>query len=510
MFERWSRSMQETPVTWILSILHAMVYLYIASVDPTFSTETLMGLGAHSNPAVWKGEWYRLLTCGVLHGGALHFLMNNFALIMLGRLLEHLLGSAGFLWLYLLSLLAGNLASLVFMSPMAVSIGASGAIMGLAGTLFVLLLLDREERFLEAQSFGKYVFFGLILFQLFIGGLIPFINNSAHLGGFAVGLCFGTFFWSRIPGVRLPRVVGSVVMGACLVGVLALGIRGMQPKNTFSWHVYNGLQAFQDKNTKLSVQNALIVEKELKAALQSKPKSKEAHWYLGELYIQRKMYKKAALIFGALVQQEPQHFAYWLNWIAALAKSGQHTVAERAFLQANDRFVLGKGRKGWLASFSPVARMDKDLLKARLCVAMLRDRQAILLYLRLLDREPNNITYHNDFAWLLVTAHDRRFRNPKRALDYAHYATQRSPNAAFLDTLASAYFANGKIKKALQVEKKARFQSGAKWTMPHLHMQIQRFEQALKKRAKLKKAKQRTPKRKATQRTVPTTRPVRK
>ncbi len=84
-----------------------------------------------------EGEWYRLVTSGFLHASLIHIGFNMLLLFFLGRLLEPALGTPRFLVLYFASLLAGSFGALL-LDPNALTVGASGAVFGLAGATFVI------------------------------------------------------------------------------------------------------------------------------------------------------------------------------------------------------------------------------------------------------------------------------------------------------------------------------------------------------------------------------------
>ncbi|WP_433290746.1 rhomboid family intramembrane serine protease [Pseudonocardia sp. CA-142604] len=127
---------------------------------------------------VQDGEWWRVLTSGFLHIGPIHLLFNMIALWVLGRDLEIVLGRGRFLAVYLISLLGGSAAVMLFSAPNQAVAGASGAVFGLMGGLAVVL------RRLRVPA-GQVV--GLIVVNLVISVLIPGISLLGHLGGLVVG-----------------------------------------------------------------------------------------------------------------------------------------------------------------------------------------------------------------------------------------------------------------------------------------------------------------------------------
>jgi rhomboid protease GluP len=91
------------------------------SLDPT--NDALIGLGGMFSPLVARGEWWRLITAGFLHGGVLHILMNSWVLFDLGPAVDSSFGTNRFLSIYFVSTITGFLASFYYGTPL--SIGAS-------------------------------------------------------------------------------------------------------------------------------------------------------------------------------------------------------------------------------------------------------------------------------------------------------------------------------------------------------------------------------------------------
>src|SRR5262245_48716113 len=129
------------------SILAALLGVFVAeqvfALEPTSGLlapgiRTLVALGGLNRTLVIEsGEWYRLLTAALLHGDILHLVLNGVALFFAALVLEGLLGRAWLFALFIIGALGGSLMSLVVNPVKMVSVGASGAIMGLTAAAFI-------------------------------------------------------------------------------------------------------------------------------------------------------------------------------------------------------------------------------------------------------------------------------------------------------------------------------------------------------------------------------------
>lgn len=163
------------------------------------------------------GEWYRLLTATFMHVNVLHIALNMLALYMLGSSLEPVLGRSRFITLYLLSALGGSAASLLMVSdPYSISIGASGAVYGLFGALFVV------ARRLGGDTRNILVVLALNLaFSFTISG----IDWRAHLGGLFVGAALAAVFAYAPKEQRgLWAIVGSTTAAALVASAIAIAV----------------------------------------------------------------------------------------------------------------------------------------------------------------------------------------------------------------------------------------------------------------------------------------------
>lgn len=132
--------------------------------------------------SILNGEYYRLITGIFLHAGVLHLVCNCYSLYVIGMQLESFLGKVRFLTVYLLSGFAGSLLSIFFSNSY--SVGASGAIFGLLGSLIYFGYHYR----VYLDSVVKSQIIPLIILNLGIGFMVPGVDNAAHVGGFIGGL----------------------------------------------------------------------------------------------------------------------------------------------------------------------------------------------------------------------------------------------------------------------------------------------------------------------------------
>ena len=128
--------------------------------------------------AVNDGQYYRLLSVALVHGGWVHLICNMLALFSIGTPIENFYGKNKYVFILLTSLIAGSLASYLFNPLNTYAVGASGMIFGLFGALAVTG--KRMGANLKEAS-------TLIAVNLAIPFLIPGIDWKAHLGGLIGG-----------------------------------------------------------------------------------------------------------------------------------------------------------------------------------------------------------------------------------------------------------------------------------------------------------------------------------
>ena len=167
-------------VTYILIVLNLMVFLY----GVLHGNDELINMFGNNYELVQNGEFYRLLTCMFVHADIMHILFNMIALYSIGPVVERYYGKSKFLLIYLVSGLLGSIFSGVFMTADSISIGASGAIFGLLGSICYFTYYYRAT----LQGILRGSIMPVIIINLVIGFLSSSIDLSAHIGGLIGGI----------------------------------------------------------------------------------------------------------------------------------------------------------------------------------------------------------------------------------------------------------------------------------------------------------------------------------
>lgn len=237
--------------TWSgrLIVINSIFFILLSMDAGSFldpSLEALIRWGAKDNLRIALGEYWRLITPIVLHGGVIHFAFNNWALYALGYQIEHILGKKWFLILYLVSGLSGNIASTIFsLNP---SVGASSSLFGLLGVGFYLeRVVGKRSKELFGGKSGASIYASMLMINLVIGFMIPRIDNAAHIGGLVSGVIVA-FAWLRLSPNRVTSrnpTVAKTALGI-LGAILVLGIFISGSKSFLNFRLSYGLDTAQD------------------------------------------------------------------------------------------------------------------------------------------------------------------------------------------------------------------------------------------------------------------------
>lgn len=226
---RFARAVLDRPYkfTIILLVVNFFVFLLMwQSSGMTsarlweFSEPVLIAYGAKLNQLInEQHQWWRFVTPMFVHVNLPHLLVNMYSLWVVGPYVERLYGSAKFVVFWVVTGVAGVVASyltvispdrqlgslgrFLFKTNDVPSAGASGALFGLVGVLFIFGIKFRHELpegFKRAFGTGMLP---IIVINLFIGYLgRGFIDNAAHLGGLVAGAILALVVEFRRPGER--------------------------------------------------------------------------------------------------------------------------------------------------------------------------------------------------------------------------------------------------------------------------------------------------------------------
>lgn len=393
------------PATTAFLALNILVYIAmcldgVSPISP--SVEQLIRWGADSGEKVLLGnQWWRVLSSAFVHVGAAHLVMNMWALWLLGTLAEAVLGTYLYSSVYLVCAIAGSLASL-YWNPLVVGAGASGALMGILGVLlsvlkFAHLPVPREV----VRSTTRSLIQGAVL-TLAIG-LLPRIDNAAHVGGLVCGLLIGLLLsLTRRVDYTLQRPLRQLCL---LVPLLLMVPAAFAAKmHAEPWiHYAQGWEAFRANQFPRA-------EHEARAALARWPKNEDAM----ELLITALMYEgnnaDAGRYLQQLMTQHPQNYFATNNLALIDLKEGNAAGARDLLLKAlpqqpgnaEGQVCLGQAFEALsdendaIAHYREAIRINPNLYQAQMSMGSIYERSgkpkdAILLYARAAQIEPNEL-----------------------------------------------------------------------------------------------------------------------
>ncbi len=211
-------------ISWYLTQTAASAALQSAPALGGISTSVLVRLGAKC-PLIFAGQWWRLVTAIFLHAGLIHIGFNLWCLMDIGPMVESLFSSSKFVVMYLVTGVFGYIVSL-WWTPLGISIGASGAILGLIGVLIGVSFHHGSHGQDLRRQLWRWVIY------IFIFGLLPMfaVDNAAHFGGFISGLALGYLVPEGEPHTRIDEnlwsalAVAAVVIIAGSFAMMALGL----------------------------------------------------------------------------------------------------------------------------------------------------------------------------------------------------------------------------------------------------------------------------------------------
>jgi len=248
---KFARAVLTRPYKFTIVLLVANLFVFMLMWESSgmassvllqpFPEPALVAYGAKLNYLISAPnyQWWRFIAPMFIHINLFHLLVNMYSLMMVGPFVEKLYGSAKFAVFWIVTGIAGVVASyltvrpqlatglfgrFIFKSMDVPSAGASGALFGLVGVLFVFGIKFRRELpegFKRAFGTGMLPIIFINLAIGFIGR--GFIDNAAHLGGLLSGAALAVAVDYRRPGARASitniwRVFQILVVAVVLLG----------------------------------------------------------------------------------------------------------------------------------------------------------------------------------------------------------------------------------------------------------------------------------------------------
>jgi len=166
------------------------------TTDGVCSLSELCGFGGIPEPK-YNGDvdqkpepnqWFRFITPIFMHAGLIHIGFNLLLQLTIGKEMERAIGSIRFFLVYISAGIFGNVMGANYAGEGLPSTGASGALFGIIALVLLDLLYSWQER---RSPVKDLLFIMLDIVIAFVLGLLPGLDNFAHIGGFIMGLALG-------------------------------------------------------------------------------------------------------------------------------------------------------------------------------------------------------------------------------------------------------------------------------------------------------------------------------
>lgn len=188
--ESWKNLISRYPVVTITLIaVNIIVYILCALTGSTEDTAHLFAWGGSEYSAVvYNHEYYRLIAAMFLHAGPEHLINNMFVLAIIGERLEKILGKGRYLFVYMIAGLLSSIGSVMYyhsMGEVVVGVGASGAIFGIIGGIFYIVLRYHGKE--TGITPSRMILF--LMLSLYSGvNTSSNVDNTAHVVGCISGI----------------------------------------------------------------------------------------------------------------------------------------------------------------------------------------------------------------------------------------------------------------------------------------------------------------------------------
>ncbi len=284
----------------------------------------LVDLGALAGGRVWvDGQWWRVLSAGLLHGSLVHLAVNLWSLWSVAPPLDRVLGRLGSSLVFVTGVAAGSLASLAF-GRGAVVVGASAGIVAQAGALWVVRRFGPPSLWRPAADVSPRALFVSLALLVAVGFAVPVIAQAGHLGGLLAGCAMA----GAAVRARRRRLA---LAAAAVVSLVPLSALAYAPAWSAAYHEQVGVRALdlgQVERARAAFDRALSLAPD-------DPRLQNAVAYA--LALAGRDLDRAEALARAALAADPSNADVWdtLGW--ALCRAGRTDEGLAALHEARDR-----------------------------------------------------------------------------------------------------------------------------------------------------------------------------
>ncbi|MDD6388215.1 MAG: rhomboid family intramembrane serine protease [Bacilli bacterium] len=200
-------------MTKILITINIVIFI----LQLVLGWDVVANFGANYAPFVKSGKFYVLFTSMFIHGNLIHLLFNMYALYIIGPQVESFYGKIKYLAIYFGSGILGALLSDIFLQN-SISVGASGAIFGLLSS--IVYFGYHYRAYLDTVIRSQIM--PLIIFNIFLGIVIPNIDTFCHIGGLIGGVLVSMACGIKYKSSKSERINGFILTTIYTIFLLIL------------------------------------------------------------------------------------------------------------------------------------------------------------------------------------------------------------------------------------------------------------------------------------------------
>lgn len=200
-------------ITKILITINIVIFI----LQLVLGWDVVANFGANYAPFVKSGKFYVLITSMFIHGNLIHLLFNMYALYIIGPQVESFYGKIKYLAIYFGSGILGALLSDIFLQN-SISVGASGAIFGLLSS--IVYFGYHYRAYLDTVIRSQIM--PLIIFNIFLGIVIPNIDTFCHIGGLIGGVLVSMACGIKYKSSKSERINGFILTTIYTIFLLIL------------------------------------------------------------------------------------------------------------------------------------------------------------------------------------------------------------------------------------------------------------------------------------------------